>query len=68
MSPTDMHRINATERAIRTRENHFLSGISGNDKMFPMHLWYRFLEQVQITLNILIPSIINPKISVYIML
>ena len=60
-----MHRINAADRAISIWKNHFVLGIIGNYKLFPMHLWDRLLDQSQITLNILRPSRCNPKISAH---
>ena len=46
-------------------ENNFVLGINGNEKMFPMHLWYRLLEQAKIMLNMIKPPRHNPKISAH---
>ena len=40
-------------------------GLSGTDKILPINLWYRLLDQSQITLNMLRPSIQNPNISAH---
>ena len=58
-----MHIINAAERAIRTWNHNFVSGISGTDKVLSMYLWEKLLEQAEITLNMLRPDISNPNIS-----
>ena len=62
-APSITHRRNALDRAIRKIKNHFISGLSWNDKLFPMYLWYRLLDQAQITLNMLSNSRRNSKIS-----
>ena len=46
-------------------KNNFVSGINGNEKMLPMHLWYRLLEQAKIMLNMIKPPRHNPKISAH---
>jgi hypothetical protein len=63
--PPDMHRRNAAERAIRTWKNHFVAGLCSTGTQFPTYLWDRLIEQSSITLNLLRPSIRNPKISAY---
>ena len=59
-----MHRRNVIERSIRAWKNNFVSGLSGTDKLFPVHLWYRLLDQAHITLNMLRSLRLNPKVSV----
>jgi hypothetical protein len=61
--PSYSHRINSTERAIRSFEDHLIAGICSTDKAFPMHMWHRLLPQAVITLNILCISGINPNLS-----
>ena len=65
MSPPDTHKRNAIDRAIGTQKNHFVSGISGSDKILPINIWDGLLDQAQITLNILRPSRRNPNISAH---
>ena len=60
-----LHRQNAAERAIQTSKNHFISGIVSTHKDFPIHLWCRLLPQAIVTLNLLLPSRINPTLSEY---
>ena len=60
-----MNRRNAKERDIRTQNNHFFSGLSETEKLLPMKLWDRLLDQAYITLNMLRPSRLNPKISAH---
>ena len=38
-APPDMHRRNASDRYIRTHNSHFVSGLSGTEKILSMHLW-----------------------------
>ncbi|KAI2496471.1 hypothetical protein MHU86_18012 [Fragilaria crotonensis] len=63
--PPNLHRRNAAERAIRTFKNHFIAGLCGVDKNFPLHLWDKLLPQAEITLNLLRGSRINPKLSAH---
>lgn len=60
-----VHRRNAAERAIRTFQNHFISGLCSVDKDFPLHLWDQLLDQAEITLNLLRGSRINLKLSAW---
>jgi hypothetical protein len=48
---------------IRSFKDHLIEGLCSIDKSFPMHLWDRLLPQAVITLNMLITSRINPKLS-----
>jgi hypothetical protein len=43
--PPQCHRRNAAKRAIMTFKEHFVAGLSSVDPSFPMHLWYRLLQQ-----------------------
>ncbi|KAI2488787.1 hypothetical protein MHU86_25841 [Fragilaria crotonensis] len=63
--PPNLHRRNAAERAIRTFKNHFIAGLCGVDKNFPLHLWDKLLPQAEMTLNLLRGSRINPKLSAH---
>jgi hypothetical protein len=61
----DDHRVNAAERAIQTWKNHWIAGLSTVDPACPIGLWCQFLEQGQMTLNLLRAARINPKLSAY---
>ena len=65
LAPPNMHRRNAAERAIRTFKDQFLAGLASLDPTFPMHLWDRLIEQANISLNLLRPARLNPKLSAY---
>ena len=58
LAPPGMHRRNASERAIRT--------FKGPD--FLIQNWDRLLEQVEITLNLVHPSRLNPRLPFYLQL
>jgi hypothetical protein len=62
--PTDMHRRNRAERAIRTFKDNFLAILAGVDAAFPPYLWDLLLPQEELTLNHLWQSTLNPRISV----
>jgi hypothetical protein len=66
--PPHIHRRNAAERAIRTFKNHFVAGLASTDTKFPLHLWDRLLPQAELTLNLLRPARVNPKLSAYALL
>ena len=59
------HRVNASERAIQTWKNHFISGLCTTDSDFPTQLWDQLLPQAQDTLNLLRASRIDPSKSAY---
>ena len=63
--PPHLHRRNTVERAIQTFKNHFISGLASVNKNFPVHLWCRLIPYCLLTLNLLHPSRINPKLSAY---
>ena len=56
---------NASERAIRTYKNHFVEGLSGNEKMLPMNLWKKILNKAQVMLNMIRQSCANQNISAH---
>ena len=60
-----LYRRNSAERAIQKFKNHFIAGIASVNKNFPVHLWCRLLPHCLLTLNLLRPSRINPKLSAY---
>ena len=59
------HPLMPAERAIQTFKNHFIAVRSGTDPVFPERAWHHILEHVVVTLNMLRPSKLNPKISAY---
>ena len=63
--PPNLHRRNATERAIQTFKAHFIAILCGTDPKFPINLWDKLLPQAEITLNLLRNSRINPSLSAY---
>ena len=65
LTPPNIHRRNAAERAIRTWKNHFISGLCSTDPDFPIHLWDRLIEQANITLNLLRTCRIHPHLSAH---
>ena len=65
LTPPNIHRRNAAERAIRTWKNHFISGLCSTDPNFPLHLWDRLIEQANITLNLLRTCRIHPHLSAH---
>ena len=65
LTPPNIHRRNAAERAIRTFKNHCMAGFASCDKDFPLAEWDRLLVQAELTLNLLRTSRVNPKLSAY---
>ena len=64
-TPPDMHRTNPAERAIRTWKNHFIAGIAGLPKSFPIANWCRLTKQCDAILNMLRPCRQNPLLSAH---
>jgi len=64
-TPPDMHCTNPAERVIRTWKNHFLAGIAGLPKSFPIANWCRLTKQCDTTLNMLRPCHQNPLLSAH---
>jgi hypothetical protein len=61
--PPHCHRRNAAERAIRTFNEHFVTGLSSVDPDFTLNLWDRLLLQAEFTLNLLRTSRLHPQLS-----
>jgi hypothetical protein len=55
LTPPDIHCTNPAKHAIRTWKNHFLAGIAGLPKSFPIANWCRLTTQCDATLNMLCP-------------
>jgi hypothetical protein len=65
LAPPGDHKTNREERAVQTFKNHFISTLFGADSKFPANQWDRLITQAVMTLNMLLPSRINPKLSAY---
>eukprot|EP00957_Ditylum_brightwellii_P114896 8761864-Ditylum_brightwellii.AAC.1 len=63
LAPPHMHRRNAAKRAIQTFNDHFIAGLALTDPQFPPQLWCRLFPQATLTLNLLRPLRINPRLS-----
>ena len=63
--PPHQHRRNPAEHAIRTFKNHFIAGLCSTDENFPLQCWCRLLVQAELTINLLRPSRLNPRLSAY---
>ena len=61
--PRHLHCTNAAERAIHNYKDHLVTDLISCNPRFPLHLWYRLLQQAPLTLNLLQPSRINPQLS-----
>ena len=59
------HRQNLAERAIQTYKSFLISNLNGTDRDFPAYLWCRLLEQVELQVNLIRPSRINPNRSAW---
>jgi hypothetical protein len=64
-TPPNIHRTNLAEREIRTWKNHFLSGIAGLPKTFPIANWCHITNQTDLTLNMLQPCHQNPALLAF---
>ena len=60
-----MHLHNTEECPTRIFKYHFIAGICSTDLDFPMQNWDLLLEQAYITLYLIRPSRLNPKLSEY---
>ena len=47
------HRVNAAETAVKAATYHLIAALATVYPSFPLHLWDRFLPQVELTLNLL---------------
>lgn len=66
-SPGD-HQVNLAEHAIGDFKNHFITTLAGVHPEFPANCWDLLLPQVEITLNLLRVSKVQPKLSAYALL
>ena len=65
LTPPNMHRRNAAERAIRTFKNNLLSGLATCHPDFPINEWDRLIDQATLTLNLLRTARSNPNLSAH---
>ena len=63
--PPDIHRANKSERHIQKWKNHFIAGLATTDPDFPLAAWDELIEQAELTLNLLRPSAITPRLSAW---
>ena len=63
--PPDIHQRNAAECTNFTFKDHFLSILAGINNAFPKYLWDLLSEQADLTLNLLLQSTLNPRISAW---
>ena len=61
--PSYLYCANAAEQAIQTYKDHLISGLSSCDPNFSLHIWYRLITHATLTLNLLRPSRLNPRLS-----
>ena len=61
--PPNLHRNNASEKAIGTFKDHFVVILCSCNPDFLMQLWCRLVKQATTTLNLLRKSNINPRLS-----
>jgi hypothetical protein len=59
------HRQNPAERDIRTFKNHFIATLCTTDQDFPLSEWDLLLPVAEMTLNLLRPSLRDPKKSAW---
>ena len=62
LAPPRMNFLNVVERLISTFKDHFVAGLYSTYPYLTMQNWDRLLEQAEITLNLLRPSILKPKL------
>ena len=62
------HKLMSAKRSIQTFKNHFIAVRSSMDPNFLKQVWHHVLEHIVVTLNMLRPSRLNQKISVYLQL
>ena len=63
--PPSNHRANRAERAIRTWKNHFISTIATASPQFPLSRWDKLIPIAELTLNCMLPWLLDPTISSY---
>jgi len=64
-APSSNHRTLKAERSVQTAKNHIISSFCTTDPNFPMNEWDRLIPQIELTLNLMRGSAINPSISAW---
>ena len=59
------HRALKAERAVQTAKNHIIASFCTTDPMYPMQEWDLLVPQIEMTLNLMRGSAINPTISAW---
>ncbi len=65
LTPVAVHRTNKAERAIQTWKDHFISTLATTDPDCPLFLWEDFIDQTELTLNIMRASKTHPLLSAW---
>ena len=65
LTPVAQHRTNKAERAIGTWKDHFISTLATVDPNCPLVLWEDFVEQAELTLNLMRMSPIHASLSAW---
>ena len=60
--PNGQHRINLSERALETWKSHTIAALSGVSDNPPLGLWDKLLPQLDMQVNLLRFSNVNPKV------
>ena len=63
--PAGQHQRNVAEKAIQTWKAHLVSVLCGVSETFPMNLWDKILEQVDLGCNMLRMANANPHVSAH---
>ena len=61
--PPHLRCTNTAKRAIQTYKDHLIAGLSICDPNFALHLWDLLIPHATLTLNLLRPSRLNPRLS-----
>eukprot|EP00957_Ditylum_brightwellii_P051562 3910425-Ditylum_brightwellii.AAC.1 len=63
LAPPHIHRHNAAKQAIQIFKHHFIASLCNVHPEFPLQFWDRLIYQACLTLNMLRPSRLDPRIS-----
>ena len=61
--PPNLHHTNAAECTIQTYKDHLVAGLSSCNPNFTLHLWDRLIPHATLTLKLLRPYCLNPRLS-----
>jgi hypothetical protein len=66
LTPRGKYSRNAAEKGVQTYKDPFAGGMSSTHHPdFPVAQWCKVIDQANITLNLMLPSRINPQLSAY---